>query len=423
MGFVDKDRIGVQGHSWGGYQIAYMITRTNLFAAVEAGAPVANMTSAYGGIRWDSGMNRQFQYEQTQSRIGGTLWEETLRYIENSPLFEADKVQTPLLMMHNDEDGAVPWYQGIELFMALRRLQKPVWMLNYNGEPHGLRQAAEPGGLRPSGCSSSSTTTSWTHRRRSGWTEGVPAVMKGKTLGLEVKGGGRLDGPGGKPAEGGALAKRVANSPLWRGKESPSVPAGAGGLFPFAGFQRLQPGDGVVEDRGLQIHLPGLHQRLELRPAHPPDLFRVPEEHRGVVQERKPQVGPCLLQNPHHGVDGAPRWRHRGLVHRHQQKPPMPPIPGTASAEPRGRPTPPGKHRPGPATSSPPRRKGVAPPEKPIGVNRTGVRKRECGACILRGDGSSPPDPPPRRPAPPEAPGEPCPGGWIPTSGPRCSPA
>ena len=114
QGYIDKDRIGAQGHSWGGYQLAYMVTRTNLFAAVEAGAPVSNMTSAYGGIRWDSGMNRQFQYEHTQSRIGGTLWEETLRYINNSPLFEADKVQTPLLMIHNDKDGAVPWYQGIE---------------------------------------------------------------------------------------------------------------------------------------------------------------------------------------------------------------------------------------------------------------------------------------------------------------------
>jgi dipeptidyl aminopeptidase/acylaminoacyl peptidase len=104
-GFIDPERIGVQGHSWGGYQIAWMITRTNLFAAAEAGAPVSNMTSAYGGIRWQSGRNRQSQYERGQSRIGGSLWEETLRYIENSPLFEADKIHTPLLMLHNDEDG------------------------------------------------------------------------------------------------------------------------------------------------------------------------------------------------------------------------------------------------------------------------------------------------------------------------------
>jgi acetyl esterase/lipase len=135
-GFVDRDRIGVQGHSWGGYQIAYMVTRTNLFAAAEAGAPVSNMFSAYGGIRWQTGLSRMFQYERTQSRIGGTIWEKPLRYIENSPLFWLDKVETPLLIMHNDNDGHVPWYQGIELFVGLRRLGKPTWLLNYNGEPH-----------------------------------------------------------------------------------------------------------------------------------------------------------------------------------------------------------------------------------------------------------------------------------------------
>jgi len=139
-GFIDKDAVGIQGHSWGGYQIAYMITQTNMFAAVEAGAPVSNMTSAYGGIRWGSGMVRQFQYEQTQSRIGGSLWEYPMRYINNSPLFFADRVETPIMMMHNDEDGAVPWYQGIEYIMALRRLNKEAYMFNYKGEKHGLRK-------------------------------------------------------------------------------------------------------------------------------------------------------------------------------------------------------------------------------------------------------------------------------------------
>ncbi len=139
-GFVDEKHIGIQGHSWGGYQTAYLITRTNLFAAAEAGAPVVNMISAYGGVRWESGLSRMFQYEKSQSRLGGTLWEKPLLYLENSPIFFADKVQTPLLMMHNDADGAVPWYQGIEYYMAMRRLNKPVWMLNYNGQGHGLTQ-------------------------------------------------------------------------------------------------------------------------------------------------------------------------------------------------------------------------------------------------------------------------------------------
>ncbi|MDB5243271.1 MAG: peptidase, partial [Spirosoma sp.] len=139
-GFVDRNRLGIQGQSWGGYQTAYIITRTNLFKAAEAGAAVANMTSAYGGIRWETGVSRAFQYEKTQSRIGGTLWDKPMNYIENSPLFFANRVETPLLLMHNDADGAVPWQQGIELFSALRRLNKPVWMLVYNGEGHNLTQ-------------------------------------------------------------------------------------------------------------------------------------------------------------------------------------------------------------------------------------------------------------------------------------------
>lgn len=135
-GFIDKDNIGVQGHSWGGYQIAYLVTKTDIFKAAESGAPVPNMISAYGGIRWWTGLSRQFQYEHTQSRIGGTPWEYPARYIENSPIFNIDKINTPLLIMHNDADGHVPWYQGIEFFVSLRRLGKPSWFLNYNGEPH-----------------------------------------------------------------------------------------------------------------------------------------------------------------------------------------------------------------------------------------------------------------------------------------------
>lgn len=137
--FIDKDKIGIDGQSWGGYQTAYLITRTNMFACAGSGAPVSNMTSAFGGIRWGSGDSRQAQYEMGQSRIGRNLWEAPELYIANSPIFKADRVNTPLLIMHNDEDGAVPWYQGIEYFMALRRLGKPVWMLQYNGEAHNIR--------------------------------------------------------------------------------------------------------------------------------------------------------------------------------------------------------------------------------------------------------------------------------------------
>ncbi|MFR9504005.1 MAG: prolyl oligopeptidase family serine peptidase [Rikenellaceae bacterium] len=136
--WIDAENMAIQGQSWGGYQTAYLVTRTNMFKAAGSGAPVSNMTSAYGGIRWSSGMSRQFQYEHTQSRIGQTLFEAPELYIANSPLFKADKVETPILIMHNDEDGSVPWYQGIEYFMALRRLGKEAWLLQYNGEDHNL---------------------------------------------------------------------------------------------------------------------------------------------------------------------------------------------------------------------------------------------------------------------------------------------
>lgn len=137
---IDKKRIGIDGQSWGGYQTAFLVTRTNMFACAGSGAPVANMTSAFGGIRWESGDSRQGQYEQGQSRIGRNLWEAPELYIANSPVFHANRVETPLLIMHNDADGAVPWYQGIEMFMALRRLEKPVWLLQYNSEAHNLRE-------------------------------------------------------------------------------------------------------------------------------------------------------------------------------------------------------------------------------------------------------------------------------------------
>jgi dipeptidyl aminopeptidase/acylaminoacyl peptidase len=139
-GFVNEDAIGIQGHSWGGYQIAYMVTQTKRFRAVAAGAPVADMISAYDGIRWGTGLPRQFQYERTQSRIGGSIWQYPTRFIENSPIFWADRVQTPVMLLHNDGDDAVPWYQGVEFYLALRRLGKEVYLFDYNGEPHGLRK-------------------------------------------------------------------------------------------------------------------------------------------------------------------------------------------------------------------------------------------------------------------------------------------
>jgi dipeptidyl aminopeptidase/acylaminoacyl peptidase len=142
LGIADPKAIALHGHSWSGYQTAFVITQSDIFACALAGAPVSNMTSAYGGIRWGTGLSRQFQYEKTQSRIGGSLWEYPERYIENSPLFFADRIKTPLLIQFGDEDGAVPWYQGIELYMAMRRLDKPCVFLQYRGEPHHLKKYA-----------------------------------------------------------------------------------------------------------------------------------------------------------------------------------------------------------------------------------------------------------------------------------------
>lgn len=183
-GFVDSTNMALQGHSWGGYQAAIVATMTPLFKAIWAGAPVSNMTSAYGGIRWESGVSRQFQYEKTQSRIGGTLWEKLPLYLENSPLFHLDKVTAPMVIMANDADGAVPWYQGIELFSGLRRLGKKVWMFNYNGQGHGLTQRQDMRDYQIR----MQQFFDWILKgdRPTHWiTEGVPAVNKGKDWGLE----------------------------------------------------------------------------------------------------------------------------------------------------------------------------------------------------------------------------------------------
>jgi dipeptidyl aminopeptidase/acylaminoacyl peptidase len=183
--WVDATKIGIQGQSWGGYQVAHLITATDMYAAAWAGAPVANMTSAYGGIRWESGMNRQFQYEKTQSRIGATLWEKPELYIENSPLFHLPKVKTPVVIMSNDADGAVPWYQGIEMFTGLKRLGKPAWLLNYNNEAHNLvqRQNRKDISIRLSQFFDyylkGAKAPAW-------MVSGVPATEKGKTWGFEL---------------------------------------------------------------------------------------------------------------------------------------------------------------------------------------------------------------------------------------------
>lgn len=184
--WVDGDNMAIQGQSWGGYQVAYMITQTGRFKAAGAGAPVSNMTSAYGGIRWESGVTRQFQYEQQQSRIGKNLWEGFDLYIENSPIFFVPNVTTPVLIMHNDADGAVPWWQGIEFFTSLRRCGKQAWMLQYNNEAHNLSERRNAKDL------SIRLEQFFNHFLKGApmpvWMKrGVPASLKGIDLGYEVE--------------------------------------------------------------------------------------------------------------------------------------------------------------------------------------------------------------------------------------------
>jgi dipeptidyl aminopeptidase/acylaminoacyl peptidase len=141
-GVVDPDRVGLHGHSWGGYQTAHTITQTDMFAAAIAGAPLTNMISMYSIIYKNSGGTNGAIFESSQGRFTGGPWEEWEAYTRNSPVAHATNVTTPLMILHNDEDGAVDFTQGVEYFNTLRRLQKPVIMLEYPGENHGLRRPA-----------------------------------------------------------------------------------------------------------------------------------------------------------------------------------------------------------------------------------------------------------------------------------------
>jgi dipeptidyl aminopeptidase/acylaminoacyl peptidase len=141
-GVVDKDRIGIHGHSWGGYQSSFLVTQTDIFKACVTGAPLTNMISMYSSIYWNSGSANQPIFESSQGRFTGGYWENIEAYTRNSPVYYAENVKTPLIILHNDKDGAVDWNQGIEYFNTLRRLGKSVVMLQYKGENHGLRKPA-----------------------------------------------------------------------------------------------------------------------------------------------------------------------------------------------------------------------------------------------------------------------------------------
>ncbi len=137
-GVVDKNNVAIHGHSWGGYQTSFLITQTDIFKAAVAGAPLTNMISMYSLIYWNSGGSNQSIFESSQGRLTTGYWDNWDAYTRNSPIYHIKKVNTPLIIMHNDKDGAVDYTQGVEYYNGLRRLNKPVVMLTYNGENHGL---------------------------------------------------------------------------------------------------------------------------------------------------------------------------------------------------------------------------------------------------------------------------------------------
>jgi dipeptidyl aminopeptidase/acylaminoacyl peptidase len=137
-GVVDPARVGLHGHSWGGYQTAFLVTQTDRFKAAIAGAPLTDLVSMYSSIYWNAGITNQPIFESSQGRFTAGYWDLQDAYIRNSPVYHAKNVTTPLVILHNDKDGAVDFTQGIEYFNTLRRLQKPVVMLQYKGENHGL---------------------------------------------------------------------------------------------------------------------------------------------------------------------------------------------------------------------------------------------------------------------------------------------
>ena len=187
--YVDGQRLGIQGHSFGGYQTNYLVTHSQIFAAAAEMAGNTDLVSSYGGFFAEGGTSNQFSYEIGQGRIGATLWERPDLYIENSPIFKADTVTTPLLMVNNKSDR-IPFSQAAELFFALRRLGKPVWLLQYDEGNHIVNgKDALDYTIRLSQFFDhylkGTQPPKW-------MTEGVPAKLKGIEMGYELDTSGKL---------------------------------------------------------------------------------------------------------------------------------------------------------------------------------------------------------------------------------------
>jgi dipeptidyl aminopeptidase/acylaminoacyl peptidase len=142
MGVVDPKRVGMIGHSWGGFDTAFMATHTDTFAAAVAGAPITDLVSNYGSHHFSSGIAETDHIETGQQRMQVPLWEDLAAYTRNSAVFTVNTMTTPLLIEVGDADGTVYWHQGVELYNAARRAKKDVVLLVYGGEDHGLRRKA-----------------------------------------------------------------------------------------------------------------------------------------------------------------------------------------------------------------------------------------------------------------------------------------
>jgi dipeptidyl aminopeptidase/acylaminoacyl peptidase len=140
-GKIDPQRVGVIGHSWGGYETTFFMTHSDLFAAGVAGAPLTNLSSSYGEIYWNNGIPETGHVETGQERMEAPLYEDPQAYIRNSATFAANRLR-PLLLAHGDKDGACDWHQSIELYNIARRAGRPVVLLVYPGENHSLRVKA-----------------------------------------------------------------------------------------------------------------------------------------------------------------------------------------------------------------------------------------------------------------------------------------
>jgi len=186
--FVDASKMGIQGHSFGGYETNLLVAKTHIFAAAQSSAGISDLVSLYGDII--SGRSAIPFVEKGQPYIGVSLWERPDLYLENSPLFSLDKVTTPLLIYHSRTDGAVPFTQNLELFTALRRLQKPVWMLQYDDEGHVMTSAdcALDFSIRQEQFFDhylkGKPAPKW-------MTEGIPAIYKGIKSGLQLDNAGK----------------------------------------------------------------------------------------------------------------------------------------------------------------------------------------------------------------------------------------